>query len=54
MKELLKKLLNKWACCHVWVEYKKTRVYEDDCKIPAYYEYLLICNKCGKIKKVKM
>lgn len=55
MKELLKRLLNKWTCCHEWVEYKKINVYEDGYgDIPVYYKYLFICKKCGKMKKVQM
>lgn len=55
MKEYLKKLLTKWLCCHQWEQQARINCYdEDDDSTPAYYLYMFICKKCGKIKKVKM
>lgn len=55
MWEALIKLVEKWACCHDWETYHITNVYENDSdKIPWKVEHTLICQKCGKIKKVKL
>lgn len=42
---------DKWLCCHKWTTYKTISVSTD--MGGSYYVYILICEKCGKIKKVK-
>lgn len=44
MKELFKKWLEKLACRHEWTIIAKTSY--TDCN-----RYLLVCSKCGKLKK---
>ena len=51
MKEYIKRFLDKWLCCHQWVTYEKILVRTDFGG--SYYRYILICKKCGKIKKLK-
>jgi hypothetical protein len=54
MIELIKVLIEKWACMHDWKCISKTEVFiNDDDKIPAYNKYLFCCKKCGKFKRVK-
>lgn len=48
-------LLTKISCHHDWKVHKEVEVYEFDCsKRPYEIIQTLICNKCGKIKKVKL
>ena len=55
MWEALIKLVEKWACCHEWETYQITKTYDDDYdKRPSKIEHTLICQKCGKIKKIKL
>lgn len=55
MWKALVKLVEKWACCHEWKTYHKTYTYENDYdKRPWKVEHTLICQKCGKIKKIKV
>ena len=55
MKEVLIKLLEKWACSHDWDQYHRTNVYEDDnTETPYKIKETLICKKCGKIKKIEL
>lgn len=53
---MLKKLLDKLCCKHDWEELKHINVYDDVkySNLPAYHIYLFKCNKCGKLKKVKL
>lgn len=44
MKELFKKWLKKLACRHEWTIIAKTSY--TDCN-----RYLLVCSKCGKLKR---
>ena len=50
-------ILKKISCCHDWRVIRQVDVYEDwgDGKsdIPQYYKLLLVCDKCGKFKKLK-
>lgn len=53
MWKALIKLVEKWACCHEWENYHITKTYENDSdKKPWKVEHTLICQKCGKIKKI--
>ena len=46
-------------CEHKWTIIKTINVYETwdverhDGQLPVYYRYIMQCEKCGKIKKVK-
>lgn len=44
MKNLLKQMLEKWACKHQWKVLAGTE-YSDG------IQYLFVCKKCGKMKK---
>lgn len=54
--ELIKKYLAKLACCHKWFVHKETRVWDvsfGKTEYPTYSIQILICEHCGKIKKIK-
>lgn len=53
MWKALIKLVEKWACCHKWEEYQASKTYGNSL-IPSKIEYTLICQKCGKIKKIEI
>lgn len=51
MKEVIKNLINKWACCHVWELVRETRVKTD---FDGCYDSLIfVCKKCGKFKRLR-
>ena len=52
---MIKKLIEKWACKHLWETVNDTHVYarEKD-KIPTKVRRTLICKNCGKIKQINM
>ena len=55
MWQALIKLVEKWACCHEWESHHTTKVYENSFDhIPWKVEETLICQKCGKIKKITL
>lgn len=41
-----------WDCYHSWETYAENEVHDDF--EGTSHEVILICNKCGKIKKVKL
>lgn len=51
MKEILKKLIDKWCCHHEWEIWRKVDVEGDWGN--TWTVYHLVCKKCGKLKKVK-
>ena len=52
MKELIKQILSKWGCHHDWEVHNQMKVESD---LGGYYwRETLICNKCGKIKRIKL
>lgn len=51
MKEYIKRFLDKLLCYHQWETYEKILVRTDFGG--SYYRYILICKKCGKIKRLK-
>lgn len=51
MKNILSKLLEKWLCKHDWELFRETEVFFWGSTVG--YEYIFICKKCGKIKKIK-
>lgn len=56
MKEAIIKLINKWACSHKWKLHQRMSSYNngDTTKTPVYVKDTLICESCGKIKKIKL
>lgn len=52
MWQALVKLVEKWACCHEWELYSETKTYEGSRCLKT--EHTLICQKCGKIKKIRI
>ena len=48
MKEILKKLIDKWRCRHDWNSVKSVSM-EGDWAI-----YHLVCKKCGKRKRMRI
>lgn len=52
MKRLIELLINKWTCCHEW-EVVET-VHTSNIWGIERMIYIVVCNKCGKIKKVKV
>lgn len=53
MKNILSKLIEKWLCKHKWKVFRETRIYSRTHNDITGYEYILICKKCGKIKRIK-
>ena len=51
MKDIIKKLLEKWLCKHTWKLSETNVVYSIS---GEHCIYIFICKKCGKIKKVKV
>ncbi len=52
MKNKFDKIIEKLFCKHIWKEkYAETVIYEHKIKSRVY---ILICEKCGKIKKVSI
>lgn len=55
-KNNMKKLFEKWFCLHKWFTYKDIKVDvidENNNIIGKYSIIILICEKCGKITKIK-
>lgn len=53
MKDIIKKLLEKWSCKHEWELVREIKAYFSTHKEIIGYECILICKKCGKIKRIK-
>lgn len=55
MWQALIKLVEKCACCHKWELHRRMSTYDDySGNRPSKVEETLICQKCGKIKKIKL
>lgn len=55
MKDIIKKLLEKWSCKHELEFFKHIKVYDGFSNdMPCGHKYIFICKKCGKIKKIKI
>ena len=55
MKEFFHELLRKICCCHKWQVHRTVDVYESSLsKRPYETKQTLICEKCCKIKKIKL
>ena len=52
MKEFIKRLLEKWSCCHEWETYSQQEYINDYGE--SWIQATLICKKCGKIKQIKL
>jgi len=52
MYQLLKKILEKLACCHVWQTVEDVDVYFG--KHLEKVERTICCSKCGKIKRITL
>ena len=55
MWKALIKLVEKWACCHKWESHRIIKCYKRPSnELPDKVEEILICQKCGKIKKITL
>jgi len=55
MKDLIIKLLEKWTCSHKWEKYLElNQFHTEEDKLPHTIYHTLICQKCGKIEKIKL
>lgn len=55
MIQLLKLWLEKLSCKHKWKIHHITKVYEhSDNSMPREIKQTLICQECGKIKRIKL
>lgn len=50
MKTFINNILQKLSCLHKWKEYERWSINTDGGR---YISILFICEKCGKMKKVK-
>lgn len=51
----MKKLFERWFCKHKWKEFDRVWVFEKDYdKMPTKTKVTLICEDCGKIKKINL
>ena len=53
MRDIIKKLLEKWSCKHEWELVREIKANFSTHKEIIGYECILICKKCGKIKRIK-
>ena len=53
MKHLLTQLLSKIVCHHEWFVHSRVR-WEDPDMGDTWRTEVLICKKCGKIKRIKL
>jgi len=55
-KQLFKRWLLKHTCSHDWEVHYEIKVRDSDSilNIPVAIRQTLICNKCGKIKKINL
>lgn len=54
MKQFLKRYIEKLLCLHSWEVMKEGNVYEHEGDtMPSYTKMIVVCTKCGKIKKLK-
>ena len=50
---MIKELIEKWACKHDWKElYKVNEYWSSNSKLPCETKIILVCKKCGKIKRI--
>lgn len=52
---MLKDFFKKLCCCHQLRRYERAEIFEGDtAKRPVMIREILICTKCGKIKKITL
>ena len=52
---MIKQILQKLSCLHKWKSHNRTKVYDPECRDTPYeIKETLICQTCGKIKKIKL
>ena len=55
MWELLKSILSKWGCKHQWELYQRMNMLPSSGGgLPHTITDTLICQECGKIKRIKL
>jgi Fe2+ or Zn2+ uptake regulation protein len=55
MKRLIEAFIAKFWCCHKWELYKQINIFETPkSEFPHATKQILICEKCGEIKNVKL
>ena len=53
--EWLKNLLDKWSCKHDWKMHHQNNIFVgSDSERPYEVRQTLICNHCGKVKKITL
>ena len=51
---MFKQLINKFLCSHKWLVHNETKVLGKIGEGLFNYRQTLICEKCGKIKQIKL
>jgi len=56
MWKALIRLVEKWGCHHQWDTFRETSIYKDGDtdSTPIRIELTMICEECGKIKKIEV
>ena len=53
--KMLRKLIEKWSCKHKWKIHNTTNIRDTEMPdIPTAVRQTLICQECGKIKKINL
>lgn len=53
--KLIESIKKKWFCCHEWKKLHTVEQYKKPSdEMPCNVEIILVCKKCGKIKKIKV
>ncbi len=52
--ELILALFKKWSCAHEWEFYYETNMWVAGGKYPTEIHHTMICEKCGKIKRISV
>ena len=53
MKKYFQQLLDKWFCLHDWKEFERIVIYSSSREL-SKEKIIVVCNKCGKIKKIEL
>jgi len=51
---MIKKLIEKWTCKHKWKVHYENKIYNKGSELPHTIQQTLMCEECGKIKKIKL
>jgi Fe2+ or Zn2+ uptake regulation protein len=55
MIELINQILAKWGCMHQWKIHDEVNIFHSDKENRPYkVRQILMCTKCGKIKKIEL